>query len=542
MKHFAPLLEALLFQPARNGKIRLLEDYFATVPDPDRGYALAALTGTLGFAHAKPAAIRQLAADRVDPQLFAWSYDFVGDLAETVALIWPDRPGAATQPALSAIVRALRTARKAEVPALLSGWLDGLDGTGRWALLKLITGGLRVGVSARLAKTALAAYAATRGGSVATEPVIHAIEEVWHGLEPPFVDLFAWLDGRGETPGPGDGVGFRPMMLANPIDLSVLAELEPGAFAAEWKWDGVRVQLAAHGGRRRLYSRSGDDISAGFPDILAAMDFDAVLDGELLVAEIDGVRPFCETGPFPRVASFNALQARLNRKTVAGRMLDERPAFVQVYDILFETGADLRGFSVIDRRRRLEAFFAAMPRRRLDISPLIPFDDWDGLSRMRAATHENGIEGVMLKRLDSAYVAGRPKGSWYKWKRDPLLLDVVLMYAQRGHGRRSSFYSDFTFGAWDGDALVPVGKAYFGFTDDELRDLDKWVRDNTVRRFGPVREVAPGLVLEVAFDAVHPSRRHKSGVAMRFPRIHRIRWDKPAVEADRLGALEAMIT
>jgi len=542
MKHFARLLDALVFQPSRNGKVRLIEDYFATVPDPDRGYALAALTGTLSFSHAKPAVIRQLAADRIDPQLFRWSYDFVGDLAETVALIWPERPQPAGTPGLTAIVQALQEARRSEVPGLLSGWLDGLDGTGRWALLKLITGGLRVGVSARLAKTALASYAATRGGSGPADQNVHAIEEVWHGLEPPYEALFAWLDGRGAPPDPGDGVGFRPMMLANPIDGPALSDLDPADFAAEWKWDGARVQLAAHGGQRRLYSRSGDEISAGFPDIIGAMDFDAVLDGELLIADIDAAEPFSETGPFPRVAAFNALQARLNRKTVAGRMLEERPAFVRVYDILFDAGEDLRGLPVSDRRRRLEAFFAAGARCRLDISPLIPFADWEMLAELRAATRENGIEGVMLKRRDSIYVAGRPKGPWYKWKRNPLLLDVVLMYAQRGHGKRSSFYSDFTFGAWDGEALVPVGKAYFGFTDDELRDLDRWVRNNTVRRYGPVREVAPGLVLEVAFDSVHPSRRHKSGVAMRFPRIHRIRWDKPATEADRLSALEALMT
>ena len=194
-----------------------------------------------------------------------------------------------------------------------------------------------------------------------------------------------------------------------------------------------------------------------------------------------------------------------------------------------------------ERRRRLESWYERVRPERMDLSAMVPFSSWEELKALRAAARENGIEGLMLKRRDSTYVAGRPKGPWYKWKRGALTADTVLMYAQRGHGKRSSFYSDYTFGAWRGDALVPVGKAYSGFTDEELRRLDNWVRNHTTNRFGPVREVEPKLVLEVAFDSVHRSNRHKSGIAMRFPRVHRIRWDKPAEEADRLETLEAMI-
>jgi DNA ligase-1 len=457
--------------------------------------------------------------------LFGWSYDYVGDLAETVALIWPEQPGANRPPELSDVVEGLRRAGRAEVPGLVAGWLDALDASGRWALLKLITGALRVGVSARLAKTALAAH----GGLDVAE-----VEEVWHGLEPPYAVLFAWLEGRGPRPAVDSAATFRPLMLANPLDEAELERLDPADFRAEWKWDGIRVQLAATDAGRRLFSRTGDDIGGAFPEVLEAARFDAVLDGELLVVRGGEVAPF------------NDLQQRLNRKTVTARMLSDHPAHVRLYDILFDGGEDLRGLDFDTRRARLEDWFARHSGARMDLSPLVPFASWAELAAIRAGARGRGIEGLMLKRADSAYIAGRPKGPWFKWKRDALTLDAVLMYAQRGHGKRSSFYSDYTFGLWrpgpEGeDELVPVGKAYFGFTDEELRAIDRWVRANTVNRFGPVREVGRGLVFEVAFDAVNRSGRHKSGVAMRFPRIQRIRWDKPAEEADRLETLERLI-
>lgn len=522
MNRFAALVDALVFMPSRNGKIRLLGDFFATVPDPDRGWALAALTGELSFAEAKPAAIRQLVLTRVDPELFGWSYDYVGDLAETVALIWPRRAVDAGRPSpsLTAVVTALRDARRGEVTGLLEGWMDALDASGRFALLKLITGALRIGVSARLAKTAVAEW-----GRV--EP--DRVEECWHGLTPPYGPLFAWLEGRADPPAAGEGAGFRPLMLANPLEEDAIATLDPAAYRAEWKWDGIRVQLAARGGERRIYSRTGDDVSAAFPDVLDHMTFDAVLDGELLVMR-DGA-----------VAPFNDLQQRLNRKAPTAAMLKAFPAWVRLYDLLFEGAEDLRRLGFDQRRARLEAWCAAVEPRRMDLSPLVPFAAWEELRALRAGARDAGIEGLMLKRADSPYLAGRPKGPWFKWKRGALTLDCVMMYAQRGHGKRGSFYSDYTFGAWRGEELIPVGKAYSGFTDAELVELDRWVRANTVNRFGPVREVAPGLVLEVAFDSVHRSNRHKSGLAMRFPRIHRIRWDKPVREADRLETLERMV-
>ncbi|WP_439572007.1 cisplatin damage response ATP-dependent DNA ligase [Phreatobacter sp.] len=607
MNRFAALLDRLAYEPRRNGKLALITDYLATTPDPERGWALAAMTGALSFRHAKPGLIRGLIAERTDPVLFALSYDYVGDLSETVALMWPEpagegagpapsplpggersapaqpgagegdrdlrtalapSPGAGTPtsprrgegivepraleperaighnrppaPTLSEVVQALATTSKTALPGLLAGWLDTLDETGRWALLKLITGSMRIGVSARLAKTAVAGL-----GAVETD----AVELVWPGLKPPYETLFAWVEGRGERPEALDPAPFRPPMLAHPVEDSDFAALDPSDFLAEWKWDGIRVQAAAgrlaDGSRvARLYSRSGEDISAAFPDLVEALDFDGAIDGELVVMR-EG-----------RVQSFNELQQRLNRKQVTAAMLAGFPAHIRAYDLLFAAGEDLRETPFAERRGRLERFVEGLANPRLDLSPLVPFSGWESLAAARldpasagAGVDAGAVEGLMLKRRDAPYLPGRPKGLWFKWKRDPMVADCVLMYAQRGHGKRSSFYSDFTFGVWRGSAgteeLVPVGKAYFGFTDEELGQLDRFVRNNTINRFGPVREVvhsaADGLVVEVAFEGLQRSTRHKSGLAMRFPRISRIRWDKPPGEADRIGALEALL-
>jgi DNA ligase-1 len=526
MRRFAELLERLTFTPARGAKLKLLRDYFAEAPDPDRGWGLAAITRDLALDAVKPAMLRALAAERVDAELFALSYDFVGDLAETIALIWPAEPAAAEAPGLGATVTALRAASRREGPAVVAGLLDRLDAPGRFALLKLVTGALRVGVSARLAKQALADF----GGRDVGE-----IEELWHGQEPPYLAFFAWLEGRGPRPPARAAAAFRPVMLAHPLEPEDLARIDPADYAVEWKWDGIRVQASAGGGARRLYSRTGDDISAAFPDLAEALDFDGAIDGELLVRQADG-----------RVAPFADLQQRLNRKSVGARELAAFPAFLRAYDLLHWGAEDLRGRPFAERRAALEAAVAGLDPARIDLSELLDLGTPEALAAARAAPPDPVIEGLMLKRLDAPYVPGRPKGLWWKWKRDPNLIDAVLMYAQRGHGKRSGFYSDYTFGVWGADgALVPVGKAYFGFTDAELAEIDRFVRNNTTERFGPVRAVRAepdhGLVLEVAFEGLNRSARHRSGVAMRFPRISRLRWDKPPREADRLETLERML-
>jgi len=572
MNRFAQLLDRLAYEPGRNNKLRLLTAYFREVEDPDRGHALAALTGALSFKHAKPGLIRDLIAARTDPMLFALSYDYVGDLSETVALMWPKShthsvtPATALStplpppralrvaggekkvlghnnpppPTLTEVVTTLRTLGKTELPTQLARWLDELDETGRWALLKLVTGAMRIGISARLAKTA----AAELGNKDA-----HDIELMWPGLTPPYLELFAWLEGRAEKPVNLDPAPFRPVMLAHAIESTDFADLDAADFIAEWKWDGIRVQAVS--GRdaqghtlARLYSRSGEDITKSFPDLLPSLRLPGAIDGELLVVR-DG-----------RVQSFNVLQQRLNRKAVSPKLTKDFPIHLRAYDLLGEGDADLRTLPFAERRNRLEAFVARLDDPRIDLSPTIAFDDWDALAAARkdpasagAGEDADAVEGVMLKRRDALYLPGRPKGQWWKWKRDPHLIDAVLMYAQRGHGKRSSYYSDYTFGVWttanDGEQLVPVGKAYFGFTDEELLQIDRFVRRNTTEKFGPVRHVVhepdQGLVLEVAFEGLARSPRHKSGVAMRFPRINRLRWDKPPREADRLETLERML-
>ncbi len=614
MNRFAELLDRLAYEPGRNNKLRLITKYFREVEDPDRGYALAALTGALSFKHAKPGLIRDLIAARTDPVLFALSYDYVGDLSETVALMWsrssplPPRSGGegsgvgggsanplpasrverpptpdpspprATRvegggrivpghnnpppPTLTEVVTTLRTLGKTELPKQLTRWLDELDETGRWALLKLVTGAMRIGISARLAKTA----AAELGDK---DP--HDIELMWPGLMPPYLELFAWLEGRGEKPINLDPVPFRPVMLAHAIEDTDFAHLDAADFIAEWKWDGIRVQAVSGRDERghvvaRLYSRSGEDITRSFPDLLPSLhlqessnlEHDAsrkplhtfrhhapfAIDGELLVVR-DG-----------RVQSFNVLQQRLNRKVVSPKLIKDYPIHLRAYDLLGDGDTDLRMLPFAERRKQLEAFVTRLDDPRIDLSPTIPFDSWDALTSARrdpagagAGEDAEAVEGVMLKRRDAPYLPGRPKGQWWKWKRDPHIIDAVLMYAQRGHGKRSSYYSDYTFGVWtsgeDGEQLVPVGKAYFGFTDEELLQIDRFVRRNTTEKFGPVRHVVhepdQGLVLEVAFEGLARSPRHKSGVAMRFPRISRLRWDKPPREADRLETLERML-
>ena len=522
MKAFSDLLDRLIYTRSRNTKLRLIADYLRTTPDPDRGWALAALTGSLDLPGVKPAIIRSLIEARVDPVLYRMSRDFVGDTAETVALLWPERETEAQDLSLNAVVHRLMTLGRTEAPTALAGLLDALATNERFALLKMATGALRIGVSARLAKTALAQAFALD---------VEAVEEVWHSVVPPYTALFDWADGRAEQPSVADTPVFRSFMLAHPLED---ARVDLADYAAEWKWDGIRVQIVRVGGQVRLFSRGGDNVTLSFPDVASAVTVDGVFDGELLV------RGAFQGG---EAASFNALQQRLGRKTVSAKLLVDYPAFIRLYDVLFDGPDDLRTLPWTDRRARLEAIAPRFDPDRFDVSAIIDATDFDALETIRAGARDASIEGVMLKRRDSAYVTGRRVGLWYKWKRDPLTADCVVMYAQRGSGKRSSFYSDFTFGCWTGSGeLLPVGKAYSGFTDAELKDLDRFVRQHTVARFGPVREVEKTLVLEVAFDSVHLSSRHKSGIAMRFPRIHRIRTDKPAAEADTVETLKRQVT
>ena len=528
MEQFAALIDALVYTRSRNEKLRLIAEYLRATPDPDRGWALAALSDGLDFSAVKSSTIRNLLKDRIDPVLWTLSRDFVGDTAETASLLWPAPEHPPSPPGVTETVELLEAMNRKTVVTELPRLLDRLDASGRYALLKLATGGMRIGVSSRLAKTAFAQ---------AFDVSVDEVEEYWHGLAPPYPELFDWAANGEAPPDMANLPTFRPFMLAHPLEETVV---DLADYAAEWKWDGIRVQLVRAGDETKLFSRSGDDISATFPELLDVLPFPAVLDGELLV------RGTHQGGEEGGAASFNALQQRLGRKTVSKKMLAEAPAFVRLYDVLLLDGEDLRALPWTKRRQRLEELMDRLPENHFDLSRVVEARDFEHLGEIREGSRDDAIEGLMLKRKDSPYIAGRRVGYWYKWKRDPLLVDCVLMYAQRGSGKRSSFYSDYTFGCWDGDPdagadLLPVGKAYSGFTDEELKKLDRHVRQNTVNRFGPVRETDKSLVFEVAFDSVHDSKRHKSGLAMRFPRIHRIRWDKPPHEADRIEALKALI-
>src|SRR5712672_2479474 len=393
MNRFAELLDRLAYEPGRNNKLRLLTSYFREGGDPDRGYALAALTGALSFKHAKPGLIRDLIADRTDPVLFALSYDYVGDLSETVALMWPKAAQTLHNnpppPTLTEVVTTLRTLGKTELPKQLARWLDELDETGRWALLKLVTGAMRIGISARLAKTAAAALG---------DKDPHDVELLWPGLTPPYLELFAWLEGRGDKPVNLDPAPFRPVMLAHAIEDSDFAGLAASDYVAEWKWDGIRVQAVAGRDERghiqaRLYSRTGEDITKSFPDLLPSLHLPGAIDGELLVLR-DG-----------RVQTFNVLQQRLNRKVVSPKLIKEYPIHLRAYDLLSEGDTDLRTLPFAERRKRLEAFVKRLDDARVDLSPTIPFDSWDALTSARAdpagaGADAEAVEGVMLKRRE----------------------------------------------------------------------------------------------------------------------------------------------
>ncbi len=522
MQAFSDLLEQLYYTSSHNAKAALIIDYLKHTPDPDRGWAIAAIAGTLRFEFFKRNTIKQLILERVDPVLFDLSYEYVGEMSETVAHLWPDSKAyAASLPSLNDVVTRFAEADRKAVPAMLESYLDTMNAAQRWALIKLGTRGLRVGVSARSIKQILAKFG--------NKPV-EDIERLWHGVAPPYTQLLKWLEGKADMPDISDKVTFSPVMLSHPLELKDVLPWQAEKWQLEHKFDGIRVQLVVKGQQKALFSRNADNISHSFPDLLEDVTRDAVIDGELLIMHEGNVAPF------------NDLQQRLNKKKPGRKLMETHPAGLIAYDILSLGEQQLTELPLSERRVVLEDWVRQQHSQRIKLSATLEANSKEALETLHSEASANlAVEGLMLKQVDSTYIPGRPKGKWYKWKRDPKLVDAVIMYAQRGHGKRSSYYSDFTFGAWQDNTLLPVGKAYSGFTDDELKKLDNWVRRNSIGRFGPVREVKKELVVEVAFDAVHPSSRHKSGVAMRFPRINRIRWDKPAKEADTLKTVKDLI-
>jgi DNA ligase-1 len=473
-------------------------------------------------------------------------------MSETVAHLWQaqdDDPVAEFEeiPSLNKLISQFQSLPKKEIEPFLITLLNQLNAPQRWALIKLGTRGLRIGVSARFVKKILAEYgqeqAISRGISEQNAKEQFSVEEVerlWHGVKPPYDSLFDWLEGHADKPDVSQSITFQPVMLSHPLDETTLVDLDIHNWSGEWKFDGIRVQLVVTQKGKALFSRTGDDISHSFPDLLASLDEQncvGVFDGELLALVLNTEEKAIQRY---EIGSFNQLQQRLNKKKPSKKLMNEYPVSIMLYDALKIGAEDLREQPLSARQAKLSQWFKRVEVDTLMLSPSFNFNASQEVIELREQAnqqHSGHIEGLMLKRKDSQYVAGRPKGQWFKWKRDPLLIDAVMMYAQRGHGKRSSFYSDYTFGCWQDDTLLPVGKAYSGFTDAELKEIDKWIRNNTMGRFGPVKEVKKDLVFELAFDSVHLSKRHKSGLALRFPRVHRIRWDKPASEADTVSTL-----
>ena len=527
MEVFSELVHRLYFTTSNSAKARILKGYLQSGVDPDRGWAVAALGGTLDLSLFKRKLVLRLIKSRVDPYLFDASYDYVGDLSETVSLLWPAKRTSHSQalPSLSQLIEKLSTSSPKQTETYLAGLLDEMSPIQRWALLKLGTGGLRIGISARSVKKTLADF----GGVDLQE-----IEQLWHAIDPPYTELFDWLENKGPKPDITGKVAFMPLMLAHPLDDATRNSLNPSDWLVEWKYDGIRVQLVTTSKGAAIFSRTGENISKSFPELEGQISGEAVIDGELVVTR------------GKELGSFNDLQKRLNKKKPTKKDILNYPTAVIAYDLLSVGGQPLVEMTLTDRRTRLAQLVQSEKiLEPLSLSPALSFGSLHQLEQVMeklSADKLSHVEGLMIKRKSGRYFSGRPKGEWFKWKKQPELIDAVLMYAQRGHGKRSSFYSDYTFGLWEQGRLLPIGKAYFGFTDEELTLLDKWVRTHTNERFGPVRGVEVGLVFEIAFDSAHESSRHKSGVALRFPRIHRIRWDKPASEADQLTTLKARIS
>jgi len=528
MKRFAALFNAIDQSTKTTVKVAALADYFSTAPDDDRLWTIALFSGRRPKRAVTTTKLREWAAERANIPLwlFEESYSIVGDLAETITLVLPPNPTQDDQ-SLAAWIAALREiytqdeeARKAFV---LDAWTT-LGGTERFIFNKLITGGFRVGVSQKLMTRAL-----SRATGKPEPELAHRLMGNWHPDDTTWHGLVEAEDASADASRP------YPFYLAYGLEAEPQELGDPQDWRAEWKWDGIRGQLILRDGAYFVWSRGEELMTDRFPELARAVDFmpdGTVLDGELLVWP----------GGQPAPSSFNALQARIGRKTVPKKLLAEAPVVLHAYDLLEWQGEDIRSRPFAERRALLEQACAALPDDApIRLSPQLTFPTWDALADRRATAREAQAEGVMLKRADSPYLAGRKKGDWWKWKLDPLTIDAVMIYAQSGSGRRANLFTDFTFAVWNGNDLVPFTKAYSGLTDAEFRKITAWVRKNTLERFGPVRKVTPHHVFEIAFEGIQRSTRHKSGVALRFPRMLRWRQDKPLQEANTLADLEEML-
>ena len=536
MKAFAQLFLSLDETNKTNEKVKVLKEYFNSVPDTDKMHMLALFAGRKPKRQINSTLVRNwaVAASNIPAWLFEESYHVVGDLAETMALLMPQNNGSSNKTLTEWIAEINALGDKTEEEKkiwLLTSWAM-LDSSERFVFNKLLTGSFRVGVSQSLVIKALAEISGIEA------PVLtHRIMGSWMPETYHYAQLMQEQDASDDISRP------YPFFLAYPIQET--SEKQKSAeelksslgdeadWQAEWKWDGIRAQMIKRGGKIFIWSR-GEDLSTDkFPELhpfLNALPDGTVIDGELL--------SFTNGQPMP----FNILQTRIGRKNLSKKILEESPVAVIAYDCLECNGEDIRSKTQTERRQLLEQLQAATPYPELfRISALIPFTTWAGLEKIREQSRAMIAEGIMLKRKSAAYQVGRKRGDWWKWKIDPLSVDAVMIYAQKGHGRRADLYTDYTFAVWDGDKLVPFAKAYSGLTDVEINKVDYFIKRNTIEKFGPVRTVKPELVFEIGFEGINKSSRHKSGIALRFPRILRWRQDKPKEEADTLESLQALL-
>lgn len=538
MEAFARLYAALDATTSTHGKLAALDGYFRTASADDAAWAAYFLAGGKPRQPVPTKVLREVAVEAAGfPQwLFDECYDAVGDFAETVAHVLPP-PARVSTAGLAewmfARVLPLRGLPADELAARIRGYFDELDAAGRFLLLKLLGGGFRVGVSRLLVTRALAAIAGVDAKVVAQRLMGYTAGDAAPGRDAFLALIAAEVADRSASLDP------YPFFLAHPLTAPVATLGECADWMVEWKWDGIRAQLVRRGGATALWSRGEELITDRFPEIAAAalmLDDGTVLDGEIVVMRDGGVAPFA------------ALQTRVGRRTLTAKVLGESPAVLIAYDVLEADGEDLRGLPQHARRSRLEALLRSIDEPRLPLSPRVALPSWDAYGALHGESRSRGVEGFMLKHRDARYGVGRSKegGTWWKWKIDPMRVDAVLVYAQRGHGRRASLYSDYTFAVWDARdgerRLTPFAKAYSGLTDAEMRRVDAIVRRTTIEKFGPVRSVTPTLVFELGFEGIQRSARHKSGIAVRFPRILRWRDDKRIADADSLDALQALLT
>lgn len=525
MKHFVSLFHQIDQTTKTLPKIAALTEYFKSASDEDKVWTIAL------FSHRRPkrtvstTLLRSWCAEvsGMPLWLFEESYHIVGDLAETIALILPDGTERSDQ-TLDYWIRYnmdLKEATEEEKKeAILAAW-SVLSKDERFLYNKLITGGFRVGVSQKTIIKAL-----SKATEIDENKVTHRLMGNWDPATTSYEDLLFTIDPTEDQSRP------YPFYLAYALDVDPPELGQPAEWQAERKWDGIRGQLILRGGNHYLWSRGEELVTDKFPELKSIADkatTDVVIDGEIL--------PYKDGIPM----SFSVLQTRIGRKNVTKKHLEEAPVHIMAYDLLEYDGEDIRHKSMAERRALLEQTVLRINDDRLLLSPIVDFDEWSVLEAERDLSREHRSEGIMLKRQNAPYQSGRKRGDWWKWKVDPMTVDAVMLYAQRGHGRRATLYTDFTFAVWDGTNLVPFAKAYSGLTDKEFGEVTKWVKSNTKERFGPVCSVVPELVFELAFEGIAKSTRHKSGIALRFPRIKRWRRDKPASEADTLANLQALL-